>query len=300
MAEDASEYLVYLSTAFSSSFSLYHHFTRKTELFSYLLLCVAKMPFIPQVVIARSVSGLSGKERPATALSTSSVAKTKVLGEDKGSSVKERLTLNLKQLGRKNQLKSHLTTTSAVARGRLLPSSQADSIPTSSSGESLPKASQHKHSTHKSVKAEPVVKTRARNQAEARFTLTLTPEAVLLLQRRNSERHQRSSARNVPSAPGSTTDSRRRRHLSRAATKNAHDAELVDISSILKISLLNDKHKYDDVEYEEEDDSGVDEHVVMKCTEWLCGLENKPVTWICEDLDDDVPLVRHPPRAQAK
>lgn len=46
----------------------------------------------------------------------------------------------------------------------------------------------------------------------------------------------------------------------------------------MKISLLNEQHKYDDVEYEEEEDFGVDERVVLKCTEWLRGLENTPVT----------------------
>nr|XP_008296263.1 PREDICTED: proline-rich protein 18-like [Stegastes partitus] len=263
------------------------------------------MPFIPPVSIARSVSGLTGKERPiSSTLSAASVAKTKVSREDKSSSVKERLTLNLKQLGKKNQPRSHLPTTKGLSgaelytkrRDRLLPSSQTDSSPASSSGESLCKTQQRKHVSHGSVKAEQELKMRSRDQEEARFTLTLTPEAVLLLQRRNSERHQRSAARNAgggAGASGSATDSRRRRENvskrhqpatqrngtlnSRTAAKNNADAELGDISSILKISLLNEQHKYDDVEYEEEDYS-VDERVVLKCTEWLRGLENTPVT----------------------
>uniref|UniRef100_A0A3Q1EST0 Uncharacterized protein n=1 Tax=Acanthochromis polyacanthus TaxID=80966 RepID=A0A3Q1EST0_9TELE len=166
--------------------------------------------------------------------------------------------------------------------------------PASSSGESLCKMQQHKHVS--SIKTEQELKTRSRDREESHFNLTLTPEAVLLLQRRNSERYQCSAARNAGSggiATGSATDSRRRRENisrrhqpatprngpinSRMAAKNIVDAELGDIGSFLKISLLNDQHKYDDVEYEEED-CAVDERVVLKCTAWLRGLENTPVT----------------------
>ncbi|KAM4749991.1 uncharacterized protein FYW61_016555 [Anableps anableps] len=296
MAEDVSRYPTFLSELVSSLVpSLHQQFNNKSELLSYLLLCVAKMPFIPQVSITRSVSGLTGREMPGDALSRSSGARTKVARESKGSSVKEKLALNLKQLGRKSQPKSHLTTARRVSSGelqtnkreRLLQSSQTDSPLTLSSGESLSKMEKHKHVNQISKKSESVVKTRSRNNEEVHFTLTLTPEAVLLLQRRNSERQQRSAARNAAggfSASGSTTDSRRRRQQSvpqrnsRAAGKNNPDASLGDISSIVKVSLLNEKHKYDDVEYEDEEDSGVDERVVLKCTEWLRGLENTPVT----------------------
>ncbi|XP_029993473.1 proline-rich protein 18-like [Sphaeramia orbicularis] len=258
------------------------------------------MPFIPPVSIARSVSGLTRKDSN----SSLTAAKSKVSKEDKSSSVKERFTLNLKQLGKKSQSRSHLPTTKGMSsadlptkrRDRPLPSSQTDSFPASSSSESLSKLPQPK-SVNTSVKRESEVISRARHQEEAHFTLTLTPEAVLLLHRRNSERHQRSAARNAGSGAGgvsgSAADSRRRReNLSkrhqptqrhsvsnnRATMKNTSDAELGDISSFLKISLLNEQHKYDDVEYEEEEDYGVDERVVLKCTEWLRGLENSPVT----------------------
>ncbi|XP_054459733.1 proline-rich protein 18-like [Anoplopoma fimbria] len=310
MAEDASENLASLGQSVSSlvpSSFFFLPFNSKTELLSYLILCVAKMPFIPPVSIARSVSGLTAKERPIR--NTSSTATlTRVQREDKGGSVKERLASNLKQLGQKSQPRSHLPTARAVSgaelherrRERLLPSSQTDSVPASSSGESLSKTQQHKHANQSSVKGEPEVKARARHQEEVRFTLTLTPEAVLLLQRRNIERRQHlaSGNGNVSGGggglSGSALDSRRRRenvskrhqpatqrfstHNSRAAAKNNSDAELGDISSIVKISLLNEQHKYDDVEYEEEEDHGVDESVVLKCTEWLRGLENTPVT----------------------
>ncbi|XP_073333452.1 uncharacterized protein [Pagrus major] len=267
------------------------------------------MPFIPPVSIARSVSGLTMKERPINnSSSTTTATKTKVQRDDKGSSVKERLASNLKQLGKKSQPRSHLPTAKCGGvsgaelhvkrRDRLLPSSQTDSFTASSSGESLSKTEQHKHERQSSVKSEPEVKMSSRHEEEARFTLTLTPEAVLLLQRRNSERHQHSASRNAGSrggVSGSTSESRRRRENvskrhqtatqrhsssngSRVAAKNNIEAELGDISSIVKISLLNEQHKYDDVEYEEEEDYGVDERVVLKCTEWLRGLENTPVT----------------------
>lgn len=279
-------------------------FEHKSKLLSYLVLCVAKMPFIPPVSIARSVSGLTGKEKPINiSSSTTAPAKTKFQRDDKGGSVKERLASNLKQLGKKSQPRSHLPTANlpsgadahAKRRGRLLPSSKTESIPASSSGESLSKTEQHKHVSQSSVKSEPDLKSKARHQEEARFTLTLTPEAVLLLQRRNSERRQHSASRNAGSGggvSGSTSDSRRRRDnvskrhqavtprhsTSNRKLQNNSDTELRDIRSIVKISLLNEQHKYDDVEYEEEQDYGVDERVVLKCTEWLHGLENIPVT----------------------
>ncbi|KAM7394540.1 hypothetical protein PAMP_021336 [Pampus punctatissimus] len=308
MAEDASESFVAFSKPVSSlvPFSfLFQHFNRKTELLSYLILCVSKMPFVPPVSIARSVSGLTGKEKPIhNTSSTITAAKTKVPREDKGSSVKERLTLNLKQLGKKSQPRSHLPTTKGVSgaelhakkRDHLLSSSQTDSLPASSSGESLSKTQHHKHVSHSSMKSEPEVKTGTLHEEEACFTLTLTPEAVQLLQRRNSEKRQRSAARNTGSGAGvsgSAQDSRRKREnlnkrhqpatqrhsaTNRVAAKNYSEAELRDITSIVKISLLNEQHKYDDVEYEEEEYYGVDERVVLKCTEWLRGLENTPVT----------------------
>ncbi|KAM4603324.1 uncharacterized protein ACJ7VT_018039 [Polymixia lowei] len=286
----------------SSVFS-FQHFKRKTELLSYLILCVAKMPFIPPVSIARppslSGSGLTGKERPmnSNSLSATPLAKTKALAEDKGSSVKERLTLNLRQLGRKSQPRSHLPIGKGVSgsglhvksRDRWLPSSKvlSDSFPSSSSGESMSKIQQHNHGSHDPVKSEPEARTKSRHQ-ETHFTLTLTPEAVLLLQRRSNERQQRLMARNPGGGAGGKRENLSRRHQpaarhstssSRTAIKNNNnDLAPGDINSLVKVSLLNEQYKYDDVEYEEEEDCGVDERVVLKCTEWLRGLENAPVT----------------------
>lgn len=299
MAEDASEspspFAEYVSTFVPSTF---RHFKRKSELLSYLILCVAKMPFIPPVSIARSVSGLTSKERPVG--SPSAVTKAKVQKDEKGSSVKERLASNLKQLGKKSQARSRLPAAkeastgpeiNAKRQGRGPPLSAAtESITASSSGESLSK------DVGRCPRNEPDLKSTTRHPEEAHFTLTLTPEAVVLLQRRSSERRQRSVSRNVTGGgvPASASDSRRRRdNISkrqqtavqrhgaaggRVTARNSHHGELGDISSIMKISLLNERHKYDDVEYEEEQDYGVDERVVLKCTEWLRGLENAPVT----------------------
>ncbi|XP_047435611.1 proline-rich protein 18-like [Mugil cephalus] len=307
MAEDASECPSgCLNRSVSSSVPplfFFQHFSSTTELISYLMLCVAKMPFIPPVSIARSGSGRAGKEKSISDTS-SPLDNTKVEAGDKGSSVKERLASNLKQLGKKSQPRSHLPLMKGVPgselhakrRDRLLPSSQTDRSPASRSGDS--KAQQHKRVSHSPVRSEPGgARARSRDREEVHFTLTLTPEAVLLLQRRNGERRQRSPARNAASgagAPGSATDSRRRRESvsrrhqpaaqrksplnNRAAAKSNSDAQPGDISSILKISLLNEQHRYDDVEYEEEEVFGVDERVVLKCTEWLRGLENTPVT----------------------
>lgn len=285
MTEDATVYFTTFSELDSFLVRSFF-FCCKSELLSYLILSVAKMPFIRPVSIARSVSGLSIKEKPVNASSST----TKHQKADKSSSVKERLTSNLKQLGKKDQVRSHLLVTKEAS-----PSAQTGSYPASSLSESLSKREQHKQS---SVKSNLEVKTRGRHQEKAHFTLTLTPEAVLLLQRRNIERRQRSASRNAGSGAagsGSASNSRRRRddackkhqtatrrqqstQNNRVSVKNNTDAELGDISSILKISLLNEQHKYDDVEYEDEQGYGVDERVVLKCTEWLRGLENTPVT----------------------
>ncbi|XP_054634710.1 proline-rich protein 18-like [Dunckerocampus dactyliophorus] len=283
MAQHAPKYLAFFTRSFPSLAAFYFlKFQRKTELLTYLVLCVSKMPFIPPVSLARSMSGLTGKDK---AVDTADKTKTKTAKEDKGSSVKERLALNLKQLSKKSSPRSHLPT----SRGLPGPQKKGppESSPASSSGASLTKTQQRKHTN--SIKSEPELRTRAKSHPdETRFTLTLTPEAVLLLQRRNSER--RSAARNVANNAGvsvNVPDSRRRRDpLSRRHPASAlrHSAPAgraavrTDVSAMVKVSLLNERHKYDDVEYEDEQDGGVDERVVLKCTEWLRGLENTPVS----------------------
>lgn len=245
------------------------------------------MPFIPPVSIARSVSGLSGKERHiSNSPPTAAPAKISVQRDEKGSTVKERLTSNLKQLSKKSQPRTFLPATKEAPRAEVHTKRRdtlLEGFPTSSSGESLSKPARLKKSSTQE-------KTRDGRQEQVRLTLTLTPEAVLLLQRRNSERRQRSASRNTGNggavSVGALDNRRRRDNTSkrlhtpnaRTTTGTKNDAGLGDITSFMKISLLNEQHKYDDVEYEEEQDGGVDERVVLKCTEWLRGLENTPVT----------------------
>ncbi|KAI5611605.1 proline-rich protein 18 [Silurus asotus] len=115
-------------------------------------------------------------------------------------------------------------------------------------------------------------------EQEVQFSLSLTPEAILVIQKRNLEKQMLAKQQKCCSS----TDAKHRRAA--VASKRTQGAPkstgLVakadssnDISAIVKISLLNDQHKYDDVEYEEED-GDVDETVMRKCKEWLKGVES--------------------------
>ncbi|ERE85275.1 proline-rich protein 18 [Cricetulus griseus] len=138
-----------------------------------------------------------------------------------------------------------------------------------------------------------------------RFSLSLTPEAILVIQRRHLEKQLLARPRRPFSTP--SADSRRplvpcpRTRTSTARRGGPTDPPLaVAVSSrspsaslmppgglqatlpslrpsslrpVLKVSLLNEKHKYDDEEYEEEVEV-VDEGLVRKCTEWLRGVES--------------------------
>lgn len=113
---------------------------------------------------------------------------------------------------------------------------------------------------------------------DIQFTLSLTPEAILVIQKRNLEKQMLAKQQKCCAS----ADFRHRRVF---PSKKAHGGSKgcapvakventeQDITAIVKISLLNDQYKYDDVEYEEED-GDVDETVVRKCKEWLKGVEN--------------------------
>lgn len=113
---------------------------------------------------------------------------------------------------------------------------------------------------------------------EIQFTLSLTPEAILVIQKRNLEKQMMAKQQKCCAS----ADFRHRRVF---PSKKAHggskgcapgakaESAEQDITAIVKISLLNDQYKYDDVEYEDED-GDVDETVVRKCKEWLKGVEN--------------------------
>lgn len=313
MADDAFEWRKTISRFTYASIFPIECFQCKTELFSYLILCVAKMPFIPPAPstgrprLACGPVGLNAEDArtkclslPATSLNT-----TKASADDKCSSVKGRLALNLRHLGRKSQPRAYLPTAKVVAapgphvksRDQWLLSPKVlsgVSRAPARSGEAkskIPLYRSHIRHDASSVKSGPQVSSSSSStlpQEEASFTLTLTPEAVQLLQRRSAERKQRPSAKSTGAAAaesGSVRQSPSKRHThttpsSRAPIKtdSKEAAALGGVRSIAKVSLLNERHRYDDVEYEEEGDTGVDERVLMKCTEWLRGLENAPVT----------------------
>ncbi|KAM4598771.1 proline-rich protein 18 [Fundulus diaphanus] len=119
---------------------------------------------------------------------------------------------------------------------------------------------------------------RDETKKEIQFTLSLTPEAILVIKKRNLEKQMMAKQQKCCAS----ADFRHRRVF---PSKKAHGAAKCcapgaktesaeqDITAIVKISLLNDQHKYDDVEYEDED-GDVDETVVRKCKEWLKGVEN--------------------------
>ncbi|XP_068926508.1 proline-rich protein 18 [Petaurus breviceps papuanus] len=160
-----------------------------------------------------------------------------------------------------------------------------------------------------------------------RFSLSLTPEAILVIQRRNLEKQllarQRrpfpspaadtkrllsSCPRSKAGAVGTTSGQRKGIGISGtgstpvggfgstsrrptqsqpqllsgamqplSTTSRGGHLGSGDLRTLLKISLLNEHHKYDDVEYEEEAEA-VDEGLVRKCTEWLRGVENAAAT----------------------
>ncbi|CAM5101722.1 unnamed protein product [Eretmochelys imbricata] len=116
-------------------------------------------------------------------------------------------------------------------------------------------------------------------EAALRFSLSLPPEAALVLQRRSLEKQR---GRPSPSAgperllPGSRSKAAAGGGSARRGARDGPGSGPGDLRALLKISLLNERHRYDDVEYEEEAAPGAaaDEGLVRKCTEWLRGVES--------------------------
>ncbi|KAL2792892.1 proline-rich protein 18 [Daubentonia madagascariensis] len=140
-----------------------------------------------------------------------------------------------------------------------------------------------------------------------RFSLSLTPEAILVIQRRHLEKQllarprrpfpspspdpgrlfapcplarvaspRRGGAANGPdAAPAAGLGRRPPRFPLLPSGLQAPEPgpRPADLRPVLKVSLLNERHKYDDVEYEEETEA-LDEGLVRKCTEWLRGVES--------------------------
>lgn len=142
-----------------------------------------------------------------------------------------------------------------------------ESVPRSSSGESS-----HKYASRTSLAKE-------EGEQEIHFSLSLTPEAILVIQKRNLEKQMMAKQQKCCAS----ADLRHRRVFpskrAQGSSSNKSSGPVAkldgsnDISTIVKISLLNDQYKYDDVEYEEED-GDVDETVMRKCKEWLKGVES--------------------------
>ncbi|XP_036982049.2 proline-rich protein 18 [Artibeus jamaicensis] len=135
--------------------------------------------------------------------------------------------------------------------------------------------------------------------ATGRFPLSLTPEATPALQRRRLEQQLLVRPRRLlpvplagatlPLGPGPRAKGSGPRRGGSPGGLDGHPPGVplpprgwrapdpsprpVDPRRVLKVSLLNDRHKYDDVEYEEEVAGVVDEGLVRRCTEWLRGVE---------------------------
>ncbi|XP_069625612.1 proline-rich protein 18 [Ranitomeya imitator] len=97
---------------------------------------------------------------------------------------------------------------------------------------------------------------------EVPLSLRLTPEAILVIQKRSLEKQR------------SATNARRLFASSGRCPRSSLHRSPPDVSQLLKISLLNEQHRYDDMEYEDECwlRAG-EEGLVRKCTEWLQGVE---------------------------
>ncbi|XP_036398817.1 proline-rich protein 18-like [Megalops cyprinoides] len=168
----------------------------------------------------------------------------------------------LKQLGRKTQSKSKLP----IHKGGNL---RVEGKPPCLN---LPQNSAPLSGTPKRGARSPRNMPKEPEEEEIRLSLSLTPESVQVLQKRSLIKQMASCA--------SSSGSRRRQDFSCRIVQGPRSnipvpkaGNISDISAIVKISLLNEHYKYDDVEYEEEN-RNVDETVIRKCKEWLRGVES--------------------------
>ncbi|XP_039507532.1 proline-rich protein 18 [Pimephales promelas] len=248
------------------------HYTSKTEFLCYVLLYLVKMPF-PPVTRPRSLPS-TGKEKLS---GPSPVIPIKTVEEK--SPVKERLKkLNKKASPHKSKLPTSRATSGLRMEGKstLIMTSRpndpsSSSSPTSSKSTSdISTSGTNLATTSSSKKMIPAtsiptdrILTSGSSQglnSKSNFSLNLTPEATLILQKRSREKLLRGSAGTVP-AP---------KQKGRLPTKSGSRSNI----PLVKISLLNDRHRYDDVEYEEDNEESVDQSVLLKCSEWLQGVEN--------------------------
>nr|XP_034964468.1 proline-rich protein 18 [Zootoca vivipara] len=130
-----------------------------------------------------------------------------------------------------------------------------------------------------------------RGEAALRFSLSLPPEAIRVLQRRSLEKQLQQQQRPRGRTPRSASPDAAKRPLAGCSAGGGGG----DLRALLQVSLLNERHRYDDVEYEEEADgegaAGVpgacaaDEGLVRKCTEWLRGVESAAARDRADKLD---------------
>ncbi|XP_067416880.1 proline-rich protein 18 [Emydura macquarii macquarii] len=122
-------------------------------------------------------------------------------------------------------------------------------------------------------------------EAALRFSLSLPPEAARVLQRRSLEKQRGRPCPSPGGGPERLLPSARSKAAPAAGGSARRGARAApgsgpggDLRALLKISLLNERHRYDDVEYEEEEaaapGAALDEGLVRKCTEWLRGVES--------------------------
>lgn len=236
------------------------------------------MPF-PPISLQQRISSpgreLFGKKKasgapPQTELTSRS-------GRDRAGSEKEKQPLswasaNLRNLGRKAQQEK--------SKSPALKAESGQGAQGKCSWLAVPKPQDASEGVRRSSSADSSRQLHGKDEGkkEIQFTLSLTPEAVLVIQKRNLEKQMMARQQKCCAS----ADFRHRRVF---PSKKAHggsrgcapaakaDSAEQDITAIVKISLLNDQYKYDDVEYEEED-GDVDETVVRKCKEWLKGVES--------------------------
>ncbi|KAL0204169.1 hypothetical protein M9458_002187 [Cirrhinus mrigala] len=258
--------------------------TSKTEFLSYVLLYLVKMPFPP---VTRPLSlPSSGKEKPS---GPPPVIPIKTVEEK--SSVKEQI----KKLSKKaTPHKSKLPTSRATSNLRMEAKSawimtprpadpSGSSTPTSKSTSGNSTSTTNLRSAKPSSKKMFPVSVSATNiptnscspsgsghglNSESNFSLNLTPEATLLLQKRSREKQLRGTV---------TTPHQKDRLPAKSGSRSN--------IPLVKISLLNERHRYDDVEYEEDEDQTVDQSVLLKCSEWLRGVENAAGTAVLGRVD---------------
>ncbi|XP_030296745.1 proline-rich protein 18 [Sparus aurata] len=235
------------------------------------------MPF-PPISLHQRISSpgrdLFGKKK-ANGVPPQTTELTSKSGRDKAGSEKEKQSIswasaNLRNLGRKQE-KSKSPTQKAGGDQETQGKCSWLSVPKpQDSSEGVRRSSSMDSARHLQGKEDA--------KKEIQFTLSLTPEAILVIQKRNLEKQMMAKQQKCCAS----ADFRHRRVF---PSKKAHggskgcapvakvESAEPDITAIVKISLLNDQYKYDDVEYEEED-GDVDETVVRKCKEWLKGVEN--------------------------